>query len=759
MEQLQKIGASCDWQRERFTLDEGLSRAVREVFVSLFEKGLIYRGNYLINWCSACGTALSDDEVEHEEIPGKMYHYNYPLASGEGVIEIATTRPETMLGDVAVAVHPEDDRYKKLVGKLVNLPLTDRQIPVIADSFVDMAFGTGAVKVTPGHDPNDYEFGVRHKLPRINILNPDSTLNNNVPEAYRGLPVLEARRRVVEDLKKAGLFIREEDYAHQVGHCYRCHSVIEPYLSDQWFVKMKPLAEKALSAWQEGKVTFYPRKWENTYSHWLHTIRDWCISRQLWWGHRIPVWYCRDCQSMTVARIDPDTCSHCGSSNIWQDPDVLDTWFSSALWPFSTLGWPEDTEDLKTFYPTSTLVTGYDIIFFWVARMIMMGMEFRQEIPFHDVYIHGLVRDIQGRKMSKSLGNGIDPLEVVEEYGADALKFTIAFLAAQGQDILLDKETFKLGSKFANKIWNASRFILMNLEGVTLQDPEKIELKEADRWILHRLNEAVKAVRTALDLYRFNEAAQTVYGFFWNDYCDWYIETSKLSLYSDDPAEKNRCLTLLLSILEESLRLLHPLLPFLTEEIYQKLPEQVRAGRKTASLAAAPYPEERKQRQNPEAEAHFSLLQELVRGVRTIRSELTIPFDMKVRVAVKAEAGGPGLRIFDRHRELITELINCQSLDIGIEEPDKAGSLPVLGSAFEAFVYVREVIDTEKELAKLRKKRDKSRLAVEGTEKKLANPTFLDKAPPEVVAKERAKLEELGRSITKFETYIHDLEA
>jgi valyl-tRNA synthetase len=759
MEQLQKIGASCDWQRERFTLDEGLSRAVREVFVSLFEKGLIYRGNYLINWCSTCGTALSDDEVELEEIPGKMYHYNYPLASGAGVIEIATTRPETMLGDVAVAVHPEDERYRKLVGQLVNLPLTDRQIPVIADSFVDMAFGTGAVKVTPGHDPNDYEFGVRHKLPRINILNPDSTLNNNVPEAYRGLPVLEARRRVVEDLKSSGLFIREEDYAHQVGHCYRCHSVIEPYLSDQWFVKMKPLAEKALAAWQEGKVTFYPRKWENTYSHWLHTIRDWCISRQLWWGHRIPVWYCRDCQGMTVARIDPDSCSHCGSSNIRQDPDVLDTWFSSALWPFSTLGWPEETEDLKTFYPTSTLVTGYDIIFFWVARMIMMGMEFRQEIPFHDVYIHGLVRDIQGRKMSKSLGNGIDPLEVVEEYGADALKFTIAFLAAQGQDILLDKKTFKLGSKFANKIWNASRFILMNLEGVTLLDPEEIELREADRWILHRLNEAVKAVRTALDLYRFNEAAQTVYGFFWNDYCDWYIETSKLSLYSKDPAEKNRCLTLLLSILEESLRLLHPLLPFLTEEIYQKLPKQVRAERRAVSLAAAPYPEESKQREDPAAEAHFSLLQELVRGVRTIRSELTIPFDKKVRVAVRTETGGPGAEIFNRHRELITELINSQSLDIGGEEPDKAGSLPVLGSVFEAFVYVREVIDTEKELAKLRKKRDKSRLAVERTEKKLANPTFLDKAPPEVVARERDKLEELGRSITKFETYIHDLEA
>jgi valyl-tRNA synthetase len=759
VEQLQKIGASCDWQRERFTLDEGLSRAVREVFVALFNKGLVYRGNYLINWCSTCGTAISDDEVEHEEIPGKMYHYLYPLAEGRGHIEIATTRPETMLGDVAVAVHPEDERYRQLVGKLVELPLTDRQIPVIADSFVDMAFGTGAVKVTPGHDPADYEFGVRHKLPRINILNPDSTLNGNVPPAYRGLPVLEARRRVVADLKSAGLFIREEDYAHQVGHCYRCHSVIEPYLSDQWFVKMKPLAEKALAAWEEGKVTFYPRKWENTYAHWLRTIRDWCISRQLWWGHRIPVWYCRDCQGMTVASVDPDSCSHCGSGEIRQDPDVLDTWFSSALWPFSTLGWPEDTEDLRRFYPTSTLVTGYDIIFFWVARMIMMGMEFRQEIPFHDVYIHGLVRDIQGRKMSKSLGNGIDPLEVVEEYGADALKFTIAFLAAQGQDILLDKETFKLGSKFANKIWNASRFILMNLEGRNLLRPGEFEQREADRWILHRLNETVKSSRGALDSYRFNEAAQAVYGFFWNDYCDWYIEASKPALYADDPKEKDRSITLLLSVLEESLRLLHPLLPFLTEEIYQKLPRECRADPESSSLASSPYPGERAEREDREAEAHFGLLQELVRGVRTIRSELTIPFDTKIRVAVKTEAGSPGARVFRQHQTLICELINCQSLSLTEEAPDRTGSLPVLGSVFEAFVYVREVIDTDKELAKLKKQREKSSAAVERAEKKLANPVFLDKAPPEVVAKERAKLEELGRSIKKIESYIHDLKA
>jgi valyl-tRNA synthetase len=495
--QLKKIGSSCDWDRERFTLDEGCSKAVREVFVELYNRKLVYQGNYLVNWCPSCRTALADDEVEHNELPGKMYHYRYPMADGSGFMEIATTRPETMLGDTALAVNPEDERYRSFVGKEVHLPLTDRIIPVVADPHVDREFGTGVVKITPAHDINDWEVGNRHGLEKINILNDDGTLNTNVPGKYQGLPAREARKLVVEDLKAAGLFIKEEDHRHQVGHCYRCHTIIEPYLSKQWFVSMKEMAAKALRAWEKEEVIFYPRKWENTYKHWLGTIRDWCISRQLWWGHRIPVWYCDDCGEMMVLKEDPSSCASCGSARIRQDEDVLDTWFSSWLWPFSTLGWPENTADLKTYFPTSTLVTGYDIIFFWVARMIMASEEFMGQVPFRDIYITGLVRDKQGRKMSKSLGNGMDPLEIVSEYGADALKFTLTFMSAQGQDILVDKESFKLGSKFANKVWNASRYILMNLKDRKFLPLEDIAFTDVDRWIFHRLNQVIVRISEA----------------------------------------------------------------------------------------------------------------------------------------------------------------------------------------------------------------------------------------------------------------------
>ncbi|MCL2600808.1 MAG: valine--tRNA ligase, partial [Treponema sp.] len=547
-EQLARIGAGVDWDRERFTLDEGLAGAVREVFVSLHERDLLYKGNYLVNWCTSCGTALADDEVDHNDTQGKMYHLRYYFADADGDaaraaamhgdpvsggawLELATTRPETLLGDTAVAVNPDDERYAGLKGRLVRLPIAGRDIPVVFDAYVDRAFGTGVVKITPAHDPNDWDVAGRHGLPVINILNADGTLNGEVPEKYRGMKVKQARSAVLEDLKAGGWYVKEEGITHAVGHCYRCNTVIEPFLSEQWFVRMKPLAEKALAAWQRGEIVFYPKKWEHTYRHWLENIRDWCISRQLWWGHRIPAWDCGDCGKTSVSRTDLSACPHCGSGNVEQDPDVLDTWFSSWLWPFSTLGWENDacdTPDFRSFYPTTALVTAYDIIFFWVARMIMAGLEFTGRVPFRDVYIHGLVRDRQGRKMSKSLGNGLDPLELVDEFGADALKFTLAFMCAQGQDLLVDRESFKMGSKFANKVWNASRFILMNLEGRNLV--ENAALLPVDKWIFSRLNSAAKAMEEAFLSYRYNDAAQTVYEYFWNDFCDWYVEATKLSV-------------------------------------------------------------------------------------------------------------------------------------------------------------------------------------------------------------------------------------
>jgi valyl-tRNA synthetase len=750
--QLQKIGSSCDWSRERFTLDEGCSEAVREVFVSLYERGLVYKGNYLVNWCPSCGTALADDEVEHHEVNGKMYHYYYPLEDGSGQIEIATTRPETMLGDSAVAVNPEDDRFKDLVGKKVKLPLTDRVIPIIADSYVSMDFGTGAVKITPAHDPNDWDIGNRHDLERINILNDDATLNDNVPEKYRGMDVKTARKAVVEDLMALGLYLKDEEHVHQVGHCYRCNTVVEPYLSKQWFVAMKQMADKALKAWEKDEVVFYPRKWENTYKHWMTTIRDWCISRQLWWGHRIPVWYCDDCGEMIVARKEPDVCPKCGSNALTQDSDVLDTWFSSWLWPFSTLGWPEKTDDLSKFFPTSTLVTGYDIIFFWVARMIMASLEFQEEVPFKDIYITGLVRDKTGRKMSKSLGNGLDPLEIVDEYGADALKFTMTFLSAQGQDISIDTESFKLGSKFANKVWNASRYIMMNVEGRKIIPFEQLELKEIDKWILHRLNESIKTGDEALAVYRFNDFAQAGYEFFWNDFCDWYIEASKISLYSKDEGEKDRAISMLAYVLEQSLKMLHPYLSFITEEIYQKLPQT------EGALITAEYPEVSDSRKFPETAASFSLLQDLIRGIRTLRSEFTIPPEKKIPVTVFMDAGFIAEAFFTSHEALIAQLVNTDELVLTTQRPDPSGSVAAAGTGFEAFVFIRDVIDIDKEIAKLRKEKDKMEKMVKQTTGKLKNERFLSNAPDDVVEKEKSKLAEFTERAEKINFYITELE-
>jgi len=753
--QLKKIGASVDWTRERFTMDEGLSQAVREVFVTLYERGLIYKGQYLVNWCPRCGTALADDEVDHIDTDGAMYHIWYEFADGpapDGTtrIEIATTRPETLLGDTAVAVHPDDERYKAYVGKRLKLPLTDRTIPIIADTYVDKEFGTGMVKITPAHDPNDWEVGKRHNLEVINILNPDGTLNNNCPEKYRGMTCAQAREVVNQDLKDQGLFKGEEKLVHSVGHCYRCKTVVEPFLSYQWFVKMRPLAEKALNAWKKGEIVFHPQKWENTYTHWLENIRDWCISRQLWWGHRIPVWYCDKCGEMIVARNTPDKCPKCGHDHLRQDEDVLDTWFSSWLWPFSTLGWPQKTDDLRKYYPTSTLVTAYDIIFFWVSRMIMAGLEFTGEVPFKDIYIHGLVRDKQGRKMSKSLGNGIDPLDIVAEYGADAFKFTLAFLAAQGQDILIDSETFKFGSKFANKIWNASRYILMNLEGRNLIPLKDIELKDMDKWILHRLNTTVSEVDKAIKSYRFNDGAKAMYEFFWNDFCDWYVEGSKLSLYSGDDAEKDRAVSLIIHILSESLRMLHPFLSFVTEEIYQKLPEH------EASIVNAPYPEYTEERENPEIAAKFASLQTIVSAVRTMRSELTVPPSKKVRVMLKLEKELDS-SFFKANSSLMALLMSASGVEMVEGKVSESGCVMVAGAGFEAYVSVKDVIDVPQEIAKLKAEIAKNEKILDKSLKKLGNPQFMSKAAPEAIAKEQAAKEELSALIEKKKTYLAEL--
>ena len=752
-EQLRKIGASCDWEHERFTLDEGLSKAVREVFVTLYERGLVYRGMYLVNYCPHCGTALADDEVEHQEDAGHLWEVNYPFADGSGNITVATTRPETMFGDVAVAVNPDDERYKAIVGKMVKLPLTDREIPIIADSFVGIEFGTGMVKITPAHDPNDWECGKRHNLNPINILNPDGTLNNVCPAQFAGLPAEEARFKVAEELKAQGYLKGVKDYNHEVGHCYRCHTTVEPYMSEQWFVKMKPLAEKALSAWRAGEIRFYPRRWENTYSSWLENIRDWCISRQLWWGHRIPVWYCQDCGEMIVSRTDVTVCPKCGKSHLHQDPDVLDTWFSSWLWPFSTLGWPEQTADLKRFFPTSTLVTGYDIIFFWVSRMIMAALEFTGKVPFRDIYITGLVRDKLGRKMSKSLGNGIDPLTVVENYGADAMKFTLCYLAAQGQDVLIDMDSFKMGSRFANKIWNATRFILMNLEGRNMVEVGPDRMTDMDKWIFHSMNECARKVSTALESYRFNDGAQAVYDFFWNDFCDWYVEAAKVSLYSDDNAEKDRIVSLLLQLLETSMRIMHPFLSFLTEEIYSRLPNT------EGKVICAAFPEYRDDLVFEKQAGFVGTMQEIVRGVRNAKVQLGIDAARKLRIIVRPESAE--LKSFlEDHCRLLSTFLNAESLIIDADSSsDVASAFPVAGQGYESFVFVRDAIDVDKEIKRLEDELAKTKELLAGSEKKLSNPQFMEHAKPEAIEKEQSKKAEFVEKIQKTESHIQTLKS
>ena len=747
--QLEKMGCSCDWTRERFTMDEGLSKAVREAFVTLYERGLIYKGNYLVNYCPKCGTALADDEVEYENMPGHLYDVNYPYADGSGYITVATTRPETMFGDVAVAVNPDDERYKSIVGKMLLLPLTNKEIPIIADSFVDKEFGTGMVKITPAHDPNDWECGRRHNLEAINLLNPDGTLNENVPEKYRGLKAEEARELVVADLKEGGYLVKITDHAHDVGHCYRCHTVVEPYLSEQWFVRMKSLAEKAIGAWKSGDIVFYPRKWENTYLHWMENIRDWCISRQLWWGHRIPVWYCEECGEMIVSRVDVTECPKCHSHKLRQDSDVLDTWFSSWLWPFSTLGWPENTEDLKKYFPTNALVSGYDIIFFWISRMIMASEEFLGVAPFRDIVITGLVRDSQGRKMSKSLGNGIDPIEVIEQYGADAMKFTLCYLAAQGQDVLIDMKSFQLGSRFANKIWNATRFLLMNLESRNLIEVKRSDLNVMDRWIYSQLNNAAKSIQKAMNGYHFNEAAQTIYSFFWNDFCDWYIEASKQRLLHGTDAKKDLQVSILMEILEESMRLMHPFLSFLTEEIYQKLPNH------KGDVISAEYPVYRSDREDKEAEKLVNALQDAIKNVRAVRSNLMIGPEKKVKVVIRPSKDYFASQFLVEESSLMGAFMNASSVTVDLDESeDVSKAFPSHGLGFEAFVFVRDAIDVEGEIAKLTGEIEKASALLMQSEKKLSNENFISHAKPEAIEKERSKKAEFEDKIRKSEEHI-----
>ncbi|MEI7025231.1 valine--tRNA ligase [Paenibacillus sp. y28] len=749
-EQWAKMGFSLDYSRERFTLDEGLSKAVREVFVRLYEKGLIYRGKYIINWDPAARTALSDIEVEYKEVQGALYHLNYPLKDGSGFITVATTRPETMLGDTAVAVHPEDERYKHLIGKMLVLPIIGREIPVVGDEYVDKEFGSGAVKITPAHDPNDFEVGRRHDLPQVLVMDESGKMNENAGK-YQGLDRFDCRKQIVKDMQELGVLARIEEHVHQVGHSERSGAVVEPYLSTQWFVKMKPLADAAIEAQKSGKgVHFVPDRFEKIYLHWIENVRDWCISRQLWWGHRVPAWYC-ECGELIVSCEEPAACPKCGGTHLRQDEDVLDTWFSSGLWPFSTLGWPEDSEDLKRFYPTDVLVTGYDIIYFWVARMIFTALEFTDQIPFKDVLIHGLVRDSEGRKMSKSLGNGVDPLEVIEKYGADAMRYMISTSSTPGQDLRFRWERVEQARNFANKIWNASRFALMNMEGFTAADIDLSgDLSAADRWILHRLNETVRDVTRLIDTYEFGETGRLLYNFIWDDLCDWYIELAKLPLYAGDAAAKKTTQSVLAYVLDNTMRLIHPFMPFISEEIWQHLPHQG----DTIVLAAWPAAEARFEA--PDAVREMSLLMDTIRSVRNIRAEVNVPMSKKIELLIKADSAET-LAALQRSEVALTRMCGTSKLEIGtgIAAPDKAMSAVVSGA--ELFFPLAGLIDISQEIARLEKELATLNAEVERVEKKLANAGFVAKAPAKVIEEEKAKMQDYAEKRDKVLARISEL--
>ncbi len=741
--QQKKLGASCDWERSRFTMDEGCSKAVREVFVSLYEKGLIYKGSRIVNWCPHCVTALSDAEVEYRDKPGHLWHIKYPIVGQPGrYVVVATTRPETMLGDTGVAVSPADGRYQDIIGKQCLLPLMDREIPIVADEYVDLEFGTGCVKMTPAHDPNDFEVGLRHNLDTIRVLDDHGVVNENGGK-YRGLDRYEARKAVIADLEKLGLLERVEDHQHNVGTCYRCHNDVEPIISAQWFVKMEPLAKEALQVVNEGETKFVPERFSKTYVNWMENVHDWCISRQLWWGHQIPVWYCEDCGHMTVAREDPEVCSKCASTHIQRDPDVLDTWFSSALWPFSTLGWPDRTQDLDYFYPTDVLVTGYDIIFFWVARMIFSGCAHTKHPPFHTVLIHGLVRDDKGRKMSKSLGNGIDPLEVVERYGADALRFNLITGNSPGNDMRFYMEKCEAMRNFANKIWNASRFVQMNLTIGDCTLPGTLEPE--DKWILCRLGEITNEVTENMEAYELGVASAKVYDFIWNDYCDWYIELTKARLQGEDQQAKEQAQQVLVYVLTETLKLLHPFMPFLTEEIWQSLPHP------SGFLMLQSWPKADPAWASPEAKESMEAVMDVIRVVRARRAEMNVPPSKKAALTIVTHAHD----VFAAGQAHLKRLAWASSVDIQTDDlADPAGMVCDVTHTAKVYLPLADLVDVAQEKARLTKELGKKQGELKGLEGKLSNPGFLNKAPEAVVNAEKERLEKLRSLIAKLEEQL-----
>lgn len=746
IEQLKKMGSSCDWDRERFTLDEGCSKAVREVFVNLYEKGLIYQGKRMVNWCPHCRTTISDAEVEYEDQAGHFWHLRYPLKDGSGYVELATTRPETMLGDTAVAVNPNDERYKDLIGKTLILPIVHREIPVVADDYVDIEFGTGVVKITPAHDPNDYEVGLRHNLEIIDVMTDDGHITEGWGK-YSGMDRYECRKEIVKDLEAEGALIKIEDYSHNVGTCYRCHTTIEPRLSKQWFVSMKPLAQPAIDAVKDGRTKFVPERFEKVYFHWLENIRDWCISRQLWWGHRIPAWYCADCGKITVSREDAKACAHCGSTNIEQDPDTLDTWFSSALWPFSTMGWPEDTPEYKYFYPTNTLVTGYDIIPFWVMRMMFSGLEQTGQVPFDTVFIHGLVRDAQGRKMSKSLGNGIDPLEIISEYGADALRFTLATGNSPGNDMRFSDDKVKASRNFANKLWNAARFVLMYLDEDFKYDGLPKDLEIEDKWILSKVNTLAKEVTDNLDKFELGIAIQKLYDFIWDVFCDWYIEIAKIRLQGTDENAKDNAKSVLVYVLTDILKLLHPFMPFITEEIYQAIPHS------DESIMVSKWVEYDDSLSFSAEEAEMERIMKAIRAIRNRRSEMNIPPSRKATVYIKTA----NKQTFESGVEFVKRLASANDVIIGDGFDNLGNIVTIITDDAEIYIPMGDLVDFEAERKRLEKELAQAQDKLDFISKKLNNPGFVNKAPEKVVAQNREDAAKLQEKIENIKNSLESL--